>query len=188
MNIIYVKSILYTYSVIEDLCAQMDDLVLRRAISSMQNFSPAEEQCQKIIDLTEQKKTLIYLCKVLEEVLDTLNDDEKDLLDYKYFKKKPKSYYKDFDYLSRAYFRRQQVLCDKVSTRFENRGLDDEFIKKNCLDIRFFREMIRRVAEREDLANKNPPKRKIKSISTVKEEIKNLSNVSVERQEEKKFA
>ena len=188
MNNIFVKSILYTYSVIDDLCAQMDDLVVRRAVSSMQNFSPADKQFEKVITLTEQKKTLILVCKVLEEVMETLSEEERDLLDYKYFKKKPKSYYKDFDYLSRSYFRRQSVLVDKISVRFENRGINDAFIKEKCLSIKFFREMIKRVAEREDLANKNTPKRKMQSISTVKEEIKSLSAISVERQDEKRFA
>ena len=191
MNILYAKSVLYAYPVAEELLSQIDELVLKKALASMHIFSPAEEQCEKIIAFTEQKKIIIYMVRVLEEVIDELSEPEKDLLDYKYFKKKPKTHYKDFDYTSRAYFRRQQCVADKVAGKLESKGFNDEYFKDKCLKINFFRELLRRVKEKEILSVKNKSRSAGKTFHAYAETIKNLSGISPEKQKivtEKIFA
>ena len=83
-----------------------------------------------------------------------LSQKEYDLLDYKYFKLKPKEYYKDFDFKSRNYFRNQQKLCKKITALFEQWGMTDEWYEENYLTINFFNELLKRVKEQEELSIK----------------------------------
>ena len=49
MNVYYAKSVLYAYPHIEQITEQIDELVERKALSSMTDYSPCEEIAQKII-------------------------------------------------------------------------------------------------------------------------------------------
>ena len=158
MNIIYTKTILQIYAVAESVIEQLDDLAERKALASMSDFSPCFEQCEKIIDLKNQKNIILYIQKIVNKILSKLTIEQLDLLDYKYFKKKPKEYYKNFDYSSRAYFRNQIKVVLLVAEKLEKYQLNDSWFNKNCLKIEFFKEMLKRVQEKEELSNKNKPK------------------------------
>ncbi len=180
MNVLFAKAILYAYSHLEEVCLQIDDLVLKKALSSMGDTSPAIYQYEKIIDFTEQKKVIINLSLVCDKILKRFSDRELDLLDYKYFKKRDKEYYKDFDYLSRTYFRQQIKVALKFASYLEKSGIDDVYFIKKCLPINFFKELLIRVKEKELLAEKNKPKLKpsnipnaIKKGSPIKTESRN---------------
>lgn len=185
MKEIYAKCVLYAYPVAEEILEQIDETVLNRAIASMNDFSPTVEQCEKIIEYTEQKKTIILLCKILDDVLVGLSKEDKDLLDYKYFKMKSKDYYDGFDYMSRAYFRRQSFLSSSMAKKLENRGLDDKFFTEKCLSINFFKMLLKQVKDKEILSNKNKTKAK-KPVSHFFCEIKDLSAINADRKTETK--
>lgn len=161
MNNFYAKTILYAYRNLDAVTRQLDDLVLKRALASMNDLSPCETQCEKILSLTDQKDVLINLKLVTKSVVDKFTEDEKDYLDYKYFKLKPKEYYADFDFTSRAYFRKQVRVADKFAKRLEKAGITDEYFEDKCLSIEFFRELLKRVTEREN----NFSKQKDASVS-----------------------
>ena len=162
MNVIYAKSILYAYSNIDVIAEQIDELVVKKALSSMTDFSPALSQCEKIVDLTCQKELLLKLKTVVYNVLLKFSDTELDFFDYKYFKKKPKEYYIGFDYQSRNYFRRQIRLAAKFSLRLEKSGITDSVFENEYLKIEFFRELVKRVTEYELLSCKNKGKKNVK--------------------------
>ena len=162
MNVIYAKSILYAYSNIDEIVNQIDELVLKRALSSMTDFSPAIGQCEKIVELTYQKDLLTELKEIVNKVLLKFTENELDFFDYKYFKKKPKEYYKDFDYQSRNYFRRQIRLSKLFAERIEKAGITDERFKKEYLNIEFFKELLKRVMEYEILSCKNKGVKNVK--------------------------
>ena len=114
---------------------------------------------QKIAELRKAKNmTQLELAVKLKEVLTSLSEEDRLLLEYKYFKRKPKEYFKDFDSNSRAYFRRQNALVKTLSTSFEMVGITDEWFKLNCLKMDFFIELFRRVKTYEEQSNKNKPK------------------------------
>ena len=150
MKVIYAKTILYAYRNLDAVMRQLDELVMKKALSSMSDLSPCEAQCNNILNLTAQKDILIGLKLKTKEAVDRFSDDEKDYLDYKYFKLKPKEYYIGFDFTSRAYFRKQIRIVDKFAKRMENAGITDDFFEKKCLSIEFFRELLKRVKEREN--------------------------------------
>ena len=157
MNIIYTKTLLYVYGVADSVIEQLDDLAMRKALTSISDFSPCIEQCEKIINLTNQKNIILEIKENISKILSKLTIYQQDLLDYKYFKKKPKDYYKNFDFSSRAYFRSQVKVVSIVSEKLEKYDINDNWFEENCLDIQFFKEMLNRVKEKELLSNKNKP-------------------------------
>lgn len=150
MNVNYAKTILYAYRNLDAIMRQLDELVVKKALSSMNDLSPCETQCEKILSLTSQKDILIDLKIKVGGVVEKFSDEEKDFLDYKYFKAKPKEYYANFDFSSRAYFRKQIRVADKFARKIEKAGITDEYFKSECLSIEFFRELLKRVIEREN--------------------------------------
>ena len=166
MNIYYTKCALYAYPNITAVMEQIDELVERRALASMNDFSPCVEQCEKIIALTNQKDVLIELKIMTDKVLEKINDYQKDCLDYKYFKQKPKEYFVGFDTVSRGYFRRQIRLVERVSELFEKVGATDKWFEENCLEMDFFRELLRRIKLHEQKVKKGANKRALKSQSS----------------------
>ncbi len=149
MDKIYTKTILYAYAHLDKVVEQIDELVLKNALSSMTDYSPALNQCERIVDLSMQKETIITLKEKVKKAIGVLSLLELDHLDYKYFKVNPKSYYKNFDSSSRAYFRRQVSLLRKVGLRLEKVGISDSWFIENCLIMNFFVELVRRVKEYE---------------------------------------
>ena len=154
MNVYYVKTALYAYPHIEAILDQIDDLVLRKALSSMSDFSPCQEQCEKILDFTWQKDVLCALKLMIEKALAKLSDIQKDMLDYKYFKRKSKESFIGFDVQSRGYFRRQVALVKKLGERFDKVGLTDEWFNQNCMVMDFFVQMYKRVVKSEQKRSK----------------------------------
>ncbi len=171
MNLNYTKTLLYAYPHIKAIEEQIDDLVMRKALSSMTDFSPCEEQCEKIIELTEQKKTMIDFYLRMQKVINKTTEYQRDCLDYKYFKQRPKSYYKDFDCTSRGYFRRQVSLVSRIAKFMEKAGLNDKWFEEHCLKISFFYELLRRVVSME----KRQQKKQNKSIQSVSIQCEKLS-------------
>ncbi len=159
MNLIYAKTLLYAYPNISALTEQIDELIEKKALASMTDFSPAEVQCEKIIELTEQKKVLIKVYLEIKKILTKFTGLDMTCIEYKYFKNKPKEYFKDFDFTGRAYFRRQNKVIKTFSSYLDKTEITDAFFEDKCLSINFFKELKKRVIEHEILSNKNKPKR-----------------------------
>lgn len=184
MKVIYGKVILYAYAHLSAIAEQIDELVEKKAFSSYMDFSPALFQCESIINLTEQKKCVFALKLTADEVLKGFSESEKDCFDYKYFHFKPKEYYADFDASSRGYFRRQIRLADKFCERMEKAGYGDERFEKECLTMDFFREMLSRVKEKENMNRKNKSEKEKAQINSLKQKIaRNLTDNGETREE-----
>lgn len=149
MNVYYAKTALYAYSNLQTIASQIDDIVEKKALSSMNDYSLALTQCERIVEYTQQKDALFALKIRIEEVLDKLDFEQIDLIEYKYFKRKPKEYFEGFDFESRAYFRKQTKLISVVSELFEKGGTTDEWFESTCLKIDFFKELLKRTIAHE---------------------------------------
>lgn len=174
MNLHFAKSILYAYANLEEVIEQIDEHIERKALCSINDYSPCLEQCEKIIELIGQKDVLIDLKIKAENVLKKFTDEELDYFDYKYFKIRPKEYYQDFDSFSRNYFRRQIKLADKFCKLIEKEGITQKYYEENCMPIDFMRELLKRVIEHEKLSYKNKPN-KLKKINKNQDDLK-ISN------------
>lgn len=168
MNTYYAKSILYAYPNLEEIMEQIDELVERKAISSMNDTSPALIQCNAILNYTNQKDVLIEIKLVVDSILSKFDENELFCLDYKFFKSHTKEYYDDFDTSSRNYFRRQVRVAEKFALYLENRGIDNKWFEKNCLPIDFFSELLKRVIEHERLSHKN---KSVKEKKLIKKKV-----------------
>lgn len=169
MNVLYAKVALYSYAHLGAFAEQIDEIVEKKAFSSSMNFSPALNQFEDIINLTYQKDVVYALRLCVKEALKRFTEREIKCLDYKYFKTRPKEEYADLDVTSRNYFRLQIRLCEKFAESLEKAGFSDARFEEECLSIEFFREMLNRVKEKENLSRKN-------KTASEKAQIKKLKN------------
>ena len=171
MNVLYAKVVLYAYAHLDALASQIDEIVEKKAFSSSMNFSPAINQYEDIIGLTYQKQVVFSLKLCCLDALKNFTDKEKLCLDYKYFKTCSKTEYSVLDTVSRAYFRLQVKLAEKFAKNLEKAGFSDERFENECLSMDFFREMLARVKERENLSRKNKTEKEKAEIKTLKSKI-----------------
>lgn len=155
MNVLYAKCLLYAYSNLDGIAEQIDELVYKKALASISDFSPCEEQCYKIITLSYNKRIILKLKKILTEYFKKCDKDMLDYFDYKYFRIRPRSHYKNFDSTSRAYFRKQIKYCKVFAEKIEKYGITDAWFEENCLSTSFFKDMLARVKEHEVISRKN---------------------------------
>ena len=176
MNVYYAKTVLYAYPHISAIMEQIDELVERKALCSMSDYSPCVEIAEKILNLTKQKDTYIELTLFAEKALKKFTESEMDLFDYKYFKQKPKEYFSNIDTEGRGYFRKQIQLAKKFAKRLECAGVTDVWFEENCLAMDFFKEMLKRVIEHEVKSQKNKSKTQREKIkeSKVKKDKQNV--------------
>lgn len=171
MNVLYAKVALYSYAHLNALAEQIDEIVEKKAFSSSMNFSPALNQFEDIINLTYQKDIVYALRLCVKEALKRFSEQELKCLDYKYFKTRPKEDYIDLDVTSRGYFRLQIRLAEKFAEYFEKAGFSDKRFEEECLSIDFFREMLGRVKEKENLSRKNKTAKEKEQIKKLKSKI-----------------
>ncbi len=160
MNKIYSDSVLYAYSVLENLIDQYDGTIMKKALGSIDDYSPAIVQCEAIIRLSYQKQLIIDLYLKVEEILKKFDESEMMHFEYKYFKRKPRSFFTGFDATSRKYFRKQVSLSKRFSDLLEKSGITDEVFEKDYLLIDFFKDLTERVKEKEEKSIKNTAKKK----------------------------
>lgn len=145
MDKIFVKVIMFAYPKCEKIIKEIDELILKKALSSMQDFSPCEEQCYKIVHLMNKKQLLIQLKGRVDKLLEKLTEEQIKLLEYKYFKRKGKEYFAGLDVKSRMFFRKQERLVNRIGVLLERSGVSDEWFIKNYADWKFFSHLITRV-------------------------------------------
>lgn len=153
MNALYVKCILYAYPVLDKIIAQTDTLVERRALASMNDFSPCASQCELILDLTKRKQSFIDLKLACDSILKRFSSEEMKCLDFKYFKQKPKEIYSGMDTYSRSYYRKQTKILVAFGELLEESGMTDEMFEERYLINEFLQAVYKRVnlKEQEEL-------------------------------------
>lgn len=129
MDIYYAKAALYAYPHIDAIIKDIDEEVLEKALKSMYDTSAPLPQYESIVSLTFNKEMLLEFKSRIEKALSKFEQADLDYFEYKYFKRKPAEYFKDFDSTSRGYFRKQNRLIKKFSIRLEEAGANEEWFK-----------------------------------------------------------
>ena len=145
MMILYAEAVLSIYSSLEDIIYEIDNIVLKRALNSMDDCSPALTQCERVIDLIKEKDLLINLFLSADKAIFSFENDDRVLLEYKYFRSCEKERYAYIDYKSRAYFRRQNALLEKFSKKMNKLGFTDEYFEKHYLTIDFIKNTVKKI-------------------------------------------
>lgn len=141
----YVKTLLYTYPHIQKTINRIDQIIVKKALNSMTEYDNCLAQCEYVVGLTVQKALLTELYYYVNKVVSRLTKEEKDCLDYKYFKINPKEYFKNMDLSSRNYFRKQQYLLDDFSKYLSWMGLDDEWFEVLATRVPILNKMLNSV-------------------------------------------
>ncbi len=131
-----IKTLFYSYPSFEGVLKATEKLVYFKAISSYKNNNKTLNQMEEILELNDRAARLKQVKSMVEELIDGLLDDEKQLIEYKYF-----HYHmpEDFDFTSRKYFRRQLKLEKKIDARALSKGIDEAWFKNNLWDVYFLR-------------------------------------------------
>ena len=145
----YGKVILYIYPALEEVSAQIDDLVMRRALASFSDTSDCAAQAERIIGYIHQKDLLMELKLGVDAVLEKFSEEDVKYFEYKYFKRKPKSFFEGFDAAGRGYFRKQIKLYEEFCERLEKRGFTESRFERDYLPMDFMRDLVRRVERSE---------------------------------------
>lgn len=185
MKKFYAKTVLYLFPCIDKVNEQIDELLEKRALSSMTDFSPCLSQCEKMVNLGVQNANLLVLKGCVSEVLKKLSEEELALLEFKYFHLRTKEAMPEGDVSSRRYFRKQQRVADKFARLMEEAGITDEVFERDYLSVEFIKELCARVKLREETAKRTPaPERKGKrvyEISLKKERRVKISDIALRK-------
>jgi len=137
----YVKTLLYAYEHLPKITKRIDEIVLKKALASMTNYYFCEKQCVKIVNLTVQKALMIETKYYLDRAMSRLMREEKEMLDYKYFKRCPRYNLAQEDFTSRNYFRKQQKLIQTIGDNLSWLNKGNEWFEKRCMIIPFIRKV-----------------------------------------------
>ncbi len=138
----YVKTLLYAYPNLLKIIRRIDELVEKRAINSKSVHSDCLVQCEKIISLTSQKGLLYEIKYYLDIVIDKLSREQRDYLEYKYFKKLPKDYFNNVNFQSRNYYRKQQKLLERISECLDWMDKGDEWFETRCKQVSYIKKLL----------------------------------------------
>lgn len=126
----YQKTILYVYPNLKRYVDGIDDLVEKAAVNSFYDLTPCEIQANNILRLIENKELLIELKLLIDDALKAFSNEEIKYFEYKYFKRKPKSFFFELDTQSRNYFRKQLRLLAKFTKIINGLGINEETFEK----------------------------------------------------------
>ena len=129
----YHNTLLKIYPDIDRFIRAIDREFMRKIMSSKYDTSPAILQCNDLIKLTDAKKSLIHVKQVIDKIYNSLTDEEKGLVGYKYFNKKSSCEIPDI--YSRTYYRKQNKLDNKLVLCFIKYGVTEDWFNDNMLKI-----------------------------------------------------
>lgn len=150
MKILYAKTLLYTYPVIDSIIEQTDELIEKKALSSMENYSPALCQYESIINLIKNKDEYINLKLLIEKQLNKLTKEEYSLISYKYFHLKPQQKNSLDIGLKRNYFRKQNKVVEKFTKLLSDDGITDEKFEKLFIKFDFIKDILKHAKEHDE--------------------------------------
>ena len=141
------KTMLSCYNALDCVAKQIENIIRSKVKNSFYNFSPAFEQADKILQLTEIRLDLLELKEITKRALDELSETDRILICYKYFGIVPED--KDFDLTSRNYFRKQNKAIERFDLKLKSKGFDEEWFKNKYLKIAFIAGVYKKMLKEE---------------------------------------
>lgn len=162
MKKVYAKCLLRASAKLQVIVEKIDGIVLKKALASFMDTSPAQKQYEKILIYTHQKDLLKFVKVKLEKIISKFSLRDRIYIDYKYFRKMDKKCYEGIDFADRKYFRRQNALLKKISEKLEKEGVDEKFFKSQLLKISAIQSIYNAILIEEDCKKNNGKKTNIK--------------------------
>lgn len=150
-NLVYVKVLLYSYPKLDALSDAVGCGAENKALLSFRGRGDALSIAEKIAEEIVISKKLSLLKGELDRAISNLSDLELFLLEYKYFRRKEylKGKFADFvlDCSERSYFRMQNTLLAKISSKLKVLGYTRERFFSEFGEFAPFMRVYRAVAE-----------------------------------------
>lgn len=128
MNENCIKAILYAYPKLRDVAEATEVAAENKALLSYKSPLDPLSDLTAVAEEYLLAARLRALCSLVESVLSSLNAEEKFLLEYKFFRRKTYLLAMEEESLPRcsvrSYFRRQNVLLQKLCLIFAEKGMD----------------------------------------------------------------
>ena len=152
----YLKAALYAYPLLGTVEEDYTEHIKNKALLSYRSDKTAEELAFYIAKEIVIKNRLVWLKRLIGQVLDKLSEGERALLAIRYFGKKRKKQ-TPLDKLSQQqqnplsdskYFRSQKRLGEKVGAMLKNAGLNEEIFKRDFAPLETFARILRFLEEK----------------------------------------
>lgn len=129
----FVKIILYAYPLLKTVEKDYEEHIANKALLSYDGRWTAEQTAEYLAKEIIEMRRLEWLKGKVKRVLDKLTEEERALVEIKYFGKRKKWQFlfnkenpSAGKWTERSYFRRQQRLGEKLSALFIAEGIDEK--------------------------------------------------------------
>lgn len=129
MNTDHAKAILYVYPMMGALAEAVRTAAENKALLSYRSRSSALHDLEAVAEEIFLGERLDSLKEVLDGIVSRLSEEERFLLEYRYFRRKKilKRYGTELCYSERSYFRKQERLLRKISAKLAASGVTREY-------------------------------------------------------------
>ncbi len=145
----YVKVVLYAYPVLKTIGEEYQIHISNKALLSYKSQKSTEELFEYLAKEIICKQRLEWLKRLLDGVMDKLDEEEKALLHLRYFSpcksrkrgletEKAQVFLGIAAWSDSTYFRRQNKLAQKMETMLENKGFSEEIFERDFAFIDVF--------------------------------------------------
>ena len=138
----YEKTILTCYKSITPITNQLENLIVKKAKNSFYDYTPCINLAENILKLVNARLDLLELKFLTEEGIKKLNEEDKILIEYKYFKIKPEF---EIDTTSRKYFRHQVRALKRFGDAIRSLGVSEEYFKNKYLNINYINNVYKKI-------------------------------------------
>ncbi len=139
------KTMLSCYRTLDKVVTQIENLIKKRVKNSFFDYSSTFMQAEKLIELSDIRLDLIELKNITKDALESLTEDDRTLICYKYFGILPKD--KNFDLKSRNYFRKQHKAIEKFDGILKSKGYDEKWFISKYLKISYIASIYKKMIE-----------------------------------------
>lgn len=142
----YGITLLASYKNLRKTADGLERTVERKALASFQTGRfTALEAAEELCDMIAEKNLCRDLADRLDEILLSLSEGDRILLEYKYFRGKDAARYAEIDPASRTYYRRQNRAYERFLCGLLSRGMSQKWFNEHILPVDWLRELHRRV-------------------------------------------
>lgn len=142
----YEKTLLSVYKSLDGVINQMEHIIKQKARNSYYDYTPCEIQAENILKIVNARFDLIELKNLIEEAVSKLNETNKLLITFKYFKIKPNF---EFDHTSRNYFRKQIKALNSFSIVLKSLGFNEKQFESKYLTMPFIYRVYKKILIKE---------------------------------------
>ena len=145
----YQKTRLFLYPRLERFAEDLGQYARAKAVASCLGREDTEACVQALIDCAHAQNCCRTLKALLDGVFGGLTEEERVMLDYKYFRRRRGSA-PPLGFSRRTYYRRQQKLESALNAEFLRRGMDEGWFLRLCGGVPAMRQVYEHVCARKE--------------------------------------